>query len=198
MKIKAKYRIYQNSSYDGTCIRAELDDFLDENGQSLGEDHDLWEEADDNRECELFLNTDNPSVYGQPDSEQHIFGHVIDTEDFINVDMGDNGDEGFYYLDLELDENGKLLTHGELVLVKLEGGSTTDGKNPIRVTAYFKGTPSPTELLKAHEDFVVGTLKFNEVTNHSPVRKDDAVSTKAGLERWVLEGTPPEEDGYPK
>lgn len=40
-KATAVFRVYENSKYDGTCWRAELDEVLDENGQP-DENHPLW------------------------------------------------------------------------------------------------------------------------------------------------------------
>jgi hypothetical protein len=183
-KVTAVFRVYQNSKYDGTCWRAELKDVLGPDGQP-DENHPLWERAEEEGLSDLFLNTDNPSVYGQPDDEQNVFGRVVQTGDFLEggeygkYESGEtNYDVHYFRLEFEVDETGRLVPHGELVLTRYEVDVPLTGQEAQ--VAYFLGTPSEAQLEEVYRQ------EHDHLTSFNPRQVQDAVADRANLERWVL------------
>jgi hypothetical protein len=62
----------------------------------------------------------------------------------------------------------------KLILSQVE--QNPEEKNGTSVIAYFKGEPDEDDLEKAGADYEYG----------DPERRDNAVSTLAGLQRWVV------------
>jgi hypothetical protein len=188
VKVTVVLRVYRNSKYDGTCVRAEFKDVLGPDGQSLPDDHPFLEACRDELYGDgLFVHTDNPCVYGEPDRQHELFGAVIDNEDLeVGGDSNvgpykseHNCDVWYYGLEFELDDQNRVVPHGELVLSRLEVDHVNHVGTMVLV-AYFLGTPGPTQLEAVWDDHC------DHRTSFAPHQTQDAVADRAGLQRWVL------------
>lgn len=88
--MKALFRVYEVTKYDGTCVYATLEHLVGDDGKK-DPNHPLWDEVNKGHEgttglgvdATVRLCSDNPVVYGRNYEKVRLFGKRLSVHDAV-------------------------------------------------------------------------------------------------------------------